>query len=109
MESPNCLSIHFDQHWCLFSKFAAKMSVYFHGVLINACNFLVAFMQLCGSRLAVIYFRSRVSFLSDVYDFSTTRDIVSNRSIVANPTPTHQHKATKWPLTAVTVGINKFF
>ena len=54
----------------------------------------------------MISFRSRVSFLSDVYDFSATRDIVSNRSIVANPTPTHQRKATKWPLIAVTAGIN---
>ena len=30
------------KHQCLFSKLAARMGAYFHGVLINACNFLVA-------------------------------------------------------------------
>ena len=30
------------KHLCLFSKLAAKMGSYFHGVLISACNFLVA-------------------------------------------------------------------
>ena len=30
------------KHWCLFSKLAARMGAYFHGVLIDACNFPIA-------------------------------------------------------------------
>ena len=56
---------------------------YFHGVLINECGS----MQLCGNRLAMIYFRSRGSFPANflsntlIYSFSTTRDAVSNCSL----------------------------
>ena len=31
------------QDWCLFLKSAARMGAYFHGVVINACNLLVAY------------------------------------------------------------------
>ena len=37
------------KHLCLFSKLAARMGAYFHGVLINTCGS----MQLCGNGLAV--------------------------------------------------------
>ena len=51
-------------------------------------------MQLCGNRLAVYILGLEVLFLlisvQYVYSFSTTRDIVGNRSIIANP---HQRKA----------------
>ena len=30
------------KHRCLFLKLAARMGAYFHGDLMNACNFLVA-------------------------------------------------------------------
>ena len=48
-------------------------------------------MQLCGNGLAVIYFRPRGYFSAQSLCLSTIKDIVSNRSIVANPT--HQCKA----------------
>ena len=44
-----------SQNGCLFSSGA-----YFHGVLINTCNFLAACS--CVGRLAVIYFMPRCSF-----------------------------------------------
>ena len=61
---------------------------YFHGVLINTCNFLVYSVQLFGSELAAIYFRPRGFFSADFCPMFTaffrTRDTVSNRLL-----PTH--------------------
>ena len=63
---------------CLFLRGA-----YFHGVLINTCNFFVV----C-SCVGMVYFRPRGYFSTNFSPmFSTTRDTVSNRSIVANPRP----------------------
>ena len=62
---------------CLFWRGA-----YFHGVLINSFNFLVACSSVRTNKLVV---RPRVSFLLiSVHSFSTTRDTVRNRSIIAN-------------------------
>ena len=42
----------------------------------------------------MIYFRPRVSFLSDVYDFSTTRDMSTIDPLLPTQPPTHKRKAT---------------
>ena len=43
LEHLNKYTVNRDvKHQCLFSNLAARMGAYFHGVLINACNFLVA-------------------------------------------------------------------
>ena len=46
-----------SQNGCLFSRGA-----YFHGVLMNACNFLVARNLIVWERISCAYFRPRGSF-----------------------------------------------
>ena len=47
-------------HRYLFSKLAARMGAQFHGVLISACNFLVARIVV-WERISCLYSRSRGS------------------------------------------------
>ena len=69
------------------------MGAYFHGVLINACNFCSG-VQLCRNGLAVIYFRPRGSFSANfsplfVAFLQPETQSAINQSL---PPPTHQCK-----------------
>ena len=55
-----------SMQWCIFSKLAARMGAYFHGVLINGCNFLVA-CSCVENKLVVIYLRPRCSNFCPVF------------------------------------------
>ena len=79
-----------SQNGCLFSKGA-----YFHGVLINTCNFLVSLIVVVWEQISCVYFKPRGSFSATFCPLFIAFLQPEIQSAIDSSllTPAHQHKA----------------